>query len=98
MTNPTYGELIQLLDDAESECENRERSVAEILSHNFTSKYPHIPIHRCGRFMDTVIRIAAPTRSSVLGQQKLIRSPLQSYLGKQWAPYIRSNILLSMLC
>jgi hypothetical protein len=83
MTNPTYGELIQLLDDAESECENRERSVA---------------IHRCGRFMDTVIRIAAPTRSSVLGQQKLIRSPLQSYLGKQWAPYIRSNILLSMLC
>jgi hypothetical protein len=33
-------------------------------------KCPHTPIHLCGRFVDTVNRIAASTRSSVLGQQK----------------------------
>jgi hypothetical protein len=90
MVSPTYGELIEFLNDAENE-EDTSRGVAEILTENFSAKYPHISISRPCRFLDTVKRIAAPTRSSCLGKPKLVGSPLHSYLSRNWSPRIRNS-------
>ena len=58
---PTYGKLIEILEDAKVEAASNEIPVAELLSAKFSSEYPHIPISRPSRFLDTVRRIAAPT-------------------------------------
>ena len=79
-----YGDLIDLLEDAEMA--NVDGSVADILTEKFTASYPHIPISRPTRFLDTVRRLAAPTRPSVVGQQKLMGSPLTSYRHRHWIP------------
>ena len=88
--DPTYGELINLLETAETEC-NAETSdsVADLLAAKFCEKYRNIPINRPSRFLDTIKRIAAPTRPSAIGQQKLEGSPLRSYLRRRWVPRIR---------
>ena len=88
--DPSYGELIDLLDAAEiANASDSERSVAEILTQMFNSKYPHIPVIRQSRFLDTVRRVAAPTKPSSVGQQKLVGSPLASYRHRRWFPRIR---------
>jgi hypothetical protein len=76
--------LIDLLDDVETTSENG--FVANILSEKFAASYPHIVISRPGRFLDTVRRLAAPTKPSAVGKQKLIGSPLTSYRHRQWIP------------
>lgn len=73
---PSYGYLIDLLEDVEKADEN-----ADILSEKFAASYPHIPISRPSRFLDTVRRLAAPTR-----QQKLMGSPLIAYRRRHWMP------------
>ena len=70
---PTFGEA------AESES-NVEASIAEILASKVKMKYPEIPIHRPNRFLDSVERLAAPTKPSSIGPPKLTHSPLRSYL------------------
>ena len=82
--NAAYSELIDFLEAAEIEANTQ--SVADILTEKFTSRYPHIPISRPSRFLDTVRRLAAPTKSSAIGQQKLLGSPLASYHRRLWIP------------
>ena len=86
--HPTRGELLLFLEDAEAECDD-STSVAELLATKFHLKYPSIPISRPDRFLDTVKRIAAPTRPSTMGPQKLSGSPLCTYLRKKWIPRTR---------
>ncbi len=47
--NPTYGELLLFLEEAEAECDVNT-SVADLLVAKFHMKYPSIPIHRPSRF------------------------------------------------
>ena len=60
--------------------------MADILTEKFTSSYPHIPISRPTRFLDTVRRLAAPTKSSAVGEKKLLGSPLVTYRRRVWVP------------
>lgn len=87
---PTYGELIDLLSDAERKCD--KENVPEVLYHEFTQQYPHIYVGRPKRLYDTVARIAAPTRPSLRGETKLIGSPLSSYRKRKWIPRIRNAV------
>ena len=86
---PTYGELIDLLDDSEKNCSLSD-NVSDILYSKFKDTYPGISIGRCKRFHATVMRIAAPTRSSLRGPSKLCGSPLTCYRKKKWIPRIRN--------
>ena len=86
--HPSYGDLIDFLEAAEIETDCYQ-SVADILTEKFTASYPHIPITRPSRFLDTVRRLAAPTKPSAVGQQKLIGSPLTSYRHRHWIPRTR---------
>lgn len=90
---PTYGELIRMLceAEAEAEAEGTQKSTPDILASKFSSHYPQIPISRPHRFCDTVKRIAGPTRPSAIGETKLNGSPLQSYSKRHWAPRIRNT-------
>ena len=84
---PSYGDLIDLLEAAEIASEtDSDRSVADILAEKFTASYPHVPISRPSRFLDTVKRLAAPAKPSAVGQQKLMGSPLTSYRRRHWIP------------
>ncbi len=87
---PSYGDLIDLLKETESDANTKE-SVANIFSRKFAASYPHISISRPSRFLDTVRRLAAPTKPSVVGQQKLMGSPLVSYRHRQWMPRTRNQ-------
>ena len=61
---PSYGDLIDLLEDVETD--NESGAIADILCEKFATSYPHIPINRPGRFLNTVRRLAAPTKPSVI--------------------------------
>ena len=63
--------------------------MAEILTEKFSLNYPYIPISRPSRFLDTVRRVAAPTKTSAIGQRKLVGSPLASYRCRHWIPRTR---------
>ena len=88
---PTYGVLVDMLETAETETTSSGQSVAELLTTTFHQNFPHIPIGRPSRFLDTVRKIAAPTRPSVIGQKRLNGSPLRSYLNRCWSPRIRTR-------
>lgn len=94
---PTYGYLIGLLEEVGAVTASETRSVADILSEKFVACYPHIPISRPSRFLDTVRRLAAPTKPSTLGEQKLMDTPLASYFRRRWMPRNRRQrgILIS---
>ncbi len=92
---PTYGKLIDLLEEVEVNSSYIEISTAEVLASRFCSEYPHLTISRPGRFYDTVQRIAAPTRPSSVGEEKLKGSPLSLYMKRVWKPRTR-NIIRSM--
>ena len=91
---PTYGELIDLLEDAERECAHSgSLPIEEVLCTNFRQKYPHVYIGRLGRFYDTVTRFAAATRpSATRGQTELSGSPLSHYRKRIWKPRIRNTV------
>lgn len=80
--HPSYGELIDLLEQAEQE----SRDFARTLCDKVHQMYPDLTINRPARFYDTVKRIAAPTRASLKGPSKLQGSPLLSYRKRQWIP------------
>ena len=64
---PKYGDLLILLDEAEQNSDNTAHSLAQ----SFANLYPHIPVTREEKFLKTVQRLAAPTRSSAVGPSKL---------------------------
>ena len=80
---PSYGELIDLLSDAERELKEH---APELLCDKVRQRYPHVSIGRPARFFDTVTRLAAPTRPSLIGPPKLCGSPLSSYQKRDWIP------------
>jgi len=82
---PTYKELIELLNDAESVAESA-LSPAELVAEEFRQCYPHIYIGRPGRFLETIRRIAGP-----ITNQRLNASSQRSYLKRQWKPRIRNT-------
>ena len=89
---PTYGELIKMLKISERKAETVCNSgIAELLTAEFQHKFPHIPVSRPSRFLDTVRRLEAPTRPSALGQRKLDGSSLRSYLKRKWIPRNRNT-------
>lgn len=65
MDLPSYGELIDFLNVAKV-----AKKPEETITQMFTLKYPYVPINQPVRFLDTVRRVAAPTRPSTLGRQK----------------------------
>ena len=87
--NPTYGDLINLLEAAETEAKTTGDSVSDLLVAHFHRRYPLVSIGQASRFYDTVRRIAAPTRTSTRPSQ-LDGSPLRSYLKRIWIPRIRN--------
>lgn len=89
--NPTYAVLIDLLVDAEQKAHSTACNLSEVLVADFKELYPQIEIGRADRFLDTVRRIAAPTKSSSLGSSRLAGSPLRTYLNRTWIPRIRNK-------
>lgn len=90
---PSIGELIDLLDVAQNEVEiNVDKTVGEILTAMFTTKYPHVEIHRPNRFLDTVKRLAAPTKPSLIREAKVSGSPLSHYRRRKWSPRNRCKL------
>lgn len=86
LREPTYGELIDMFEDAERECPDDEN----LLYSKFKSLYPRIYVGRLRRFYETVRRVVAPTRASLRGDCKLTGSPLSSYRRRTWVPRIRN--------
>jgi len=68
---PSYGELIDLY--TEKEVDNLD---VESFCSNFRELYPEVPISRPQRFLETVQRIVAPTRPSIIRKAPLCGSPL----------------------
>lgn len=82
MAEPTYKDLIDLLNEAERD----DNSTAEVLTTMFCEAYPHIPVSRPGRFLETVRRIDGPVRNG-----KLKGSARTLYLKRTWTPRIRNT-------
>lgn len=79
---PTYGDLIDLLDESGNDVPSLTSKVRE--------RFPEVSVGRAGRFYETVQRIAAPTKPSILGEAKLNGSPLATYRSRIWKPRIRT--------
>ena len=79
-TAPTYQDLIDLLDEAEVS----EKSTAEVLATMFCEAYPHIPISRPARLLETARRIAGPIRKGGM-------TGSAHYLKRTWTPRIRNS-------
>ena len=85
MAQPTYKELLELLEQAETQA-GAELSTAELLTAKFTELYPHIKISRLGRFLETVERINAPIESG-----NLQADDKRLYLEREWTPRIPNS-------
>jgi len=85
---PSYGELIDLLSDAERELKEH---APELLCDKVRQRYPHVSIGQPARFFDTVTCLAAPTRPSHTGPPKLCGSPLSLYRKRDWIPRARQE-------
>ena len=83
---PSYGELIDLYLKFEGEAD-----IGQLLRSELCRLYPALSISRSSRFLNTVQRIVAPTRPSLLGPAKLTGSPLASYRKRTWEPRIRKT-------
>ena len=95
MAYPTYGELIELLTISDEKSTNECLPLCEVLAANFSGRYPAIYIGRANRFLDTVQRIAAPTKQSTGGRSKLEGDSLRSYMKRTWKPRIRNTTAMS---
>ena len=84
MAQPTYNDLLDLLEQVESQT-GSHLSTAELLTIKFLESYPHITVSRPSRFLETVKRITAPIVSGRLqGDEK------KEYLEREWTPRIRN--------
>ena len=82
MAEPTYKDLIDLLNEAEK----ADNSTAEVLATLFCEAYPHISVSRPARLLETVRRIAGPVKCG-----KLKGSARTLYLKRTWTPRIRNT-------
>jgi hypothetical protein len=86
IATPTFGDLIDLLEEAEECSAANGKSTSELLYTIFQMHYPHVTVGRPQRLYDAAKRIAAPTRSSLRGASKLSGSSLTLYRAKEWLP------------
>ena len=91
MATPTYQQLIGMLSKAEREAGGGAPSVAELLSCKFCHRFPHIPIGRPGRFLETV-RIVGPIR-----RERLKGTARRSYLKRHCMHGLREQETLHLL-
>ena len=92
MAKPSYGELIDILNAAESEAaKSRNTHTSTLLLEKFKQSYKHVSISQPECFYDTVCRIAAPTKPSLKGTAKLLGSPLVTYRRRTWVPKIQEK-------
>ena len=75
--------------DLLTEVEQDSKDIINTLFDKFAKQFPNMMIGRPSRFYDTVKRIAAPTRPSLVGPSKLSGSPLVSYRKRIWAPRLQ---------
>ena len=83
---PTYGELIDLLQEVEQESPNNEN----LLYSKFKELYPKIYVGCPRRFYETVTHLEAPTKSSLRGKSGLTGSLLTSYWKRSWQPRLHN--------
>lgn len=79
---PTYGALIDMFEEFGSD--------QYLLCAEISKQFPCISIKRPGRLVDTITRIAAPTKPSLNRVSKLTGSPLRSYRERTWEPRVRT--------
>jgi len=79
---PTYGQLIDIFT---SNSPDEESAFSD-----FQTEFPEFPVGRKDRFLESVQRIVAPIKPSMIGDSKLIGSHLQSYRKRIWQPRIRN--------
>lgn len=84
MAQPLYRDLLDLLEQAESQT-GSHLSIAELLTAKFSERYPHIQIGRPGRFLETVKRISGPIVNGRLQEDER-----KEYLERKWTPRIRN--------
>lgn len=85
-SNPTYGELIDLLAELDG-----RTNIVDLLCSEICQRYPNISVSRPARLFDTINRIVMPTRPSLRGPPKLIGSPLATYRKRVWIPRDRTT-------
>ena len=78
MADPTYKDLIKLLNKSESD--------AEVLATMFREACPHISVGKPARLLETVRRIAGPVQNG-----RLKGAALTLYLERTWTPRIRNT-------
>lgn len=96
ITEPTYGELIDLFTEVEGRA-----NTTDLLYSEFCTRYPKISVSRPTRLFDTVKPIVGPTRPSLRGAAKLSGSPLATYRKRVWKHRIRTSStqgILEMVC
>uniref|UniRef100_A0A1X7VWG0 Uncharacterized protein n=1 Tax=Amphimedon queenslandica TaxID=400682 RepID=A0A1X7VWG0_AMPQE len=89
---PTFGDLIDLLEEAEDLSAPSGKSVSEVLYSLFRIRYPHVTVGRPQRLYDAAKRVAGPTRSSLRRASKLSGSSLSLYRAKEWLPQSRTQL------
>ena len=92
IATPTFGDLIDLLEEAEDSSAVNGKSVSEVLYSLFQMRYPHVTVGRPQRLYDAAKRIAGPTRKSLRGASKLSGSSLSLYRAKEWLPRNRTQL------
>lgn len=80
--------MIDLLAEVEQE---ESYNIANALFDRFSKLHPNVVLGRPSRFYDTVKRIAAPTKPSLVGPSKLSGSPLVSYRKRVWVPKVQTQ-------
>ena len=88
---PTFGFLIDLLENAEELCRNHPQlCLKHVVAAWFELLYPSsIQITRPCRFEVTLRRIAAPAQPSTRGKGTLTGEELSEYRQRLWVPKIR---------
>ena len=80
--------MIDLLAEVEQE---ESESIPNALFDRFSTLNPNVVLGRPSRFYDTVKRIAAPTKPSLVRPSKLSGSSLVSYRKRIWAPKVQKT-------
>ena len=87
VTEPTYGELIDLYIELEGKANLQDCLFSEI-----SGRFPQLSLGRPTRVLDTIKRIIAPTRPSLRGPAKITGSGLAAYRKRVWRPRIRTSL------
>lgn len=95
---PTFGDMIDLPEEAEDCSSVDSSSVSEVLYTLFQRRYPTVVV-RPQSLYNAAKRIASPTNSSLRGTSKLSGTALSLYRRKEWLPRNRTTqCMLNITC